>query len=553
MYPIGFEIDPIALTVLQNRLEGISEEMSIVLRRTAYSPNIKERADFSCAIFNYQGKMLAQAEAIPVHLGSMPFVAEPVINSFPHWKLGDAIVTNSPRSGFGGTHLPDITLLAPVFYEGKLTHVVANRAHHSDVGGMVPGSLPATSTEIYQEGLIIPPVRLYKAGTENNDVMDLIMENVRTPVERRGDLRAQYSSLLLGVRRLNELVDFHSASKIEVLQNDLLRRSELGTLARIKKLGAGSATFTDHLDNDGYDIDTPVKIQCTVSLPGDGTITFDFSGTDEERIGNCNAPLSVTTSACYYIVRLLTGRDVPSNSGCFQPVRVVTPKNSVVNPSANVATSSANTETSSRIVDVLIGAVNQIIPWPSASQGTMNNLIIGGVREGQVWSFYETIGGGVGAGPDHHGTSGIHSHMTNTENTPIEAMELSFPVRVREYSIRKNSGGSGKFSGGNGIIREIEVLSESTITFQTERRIFKPFGQGDQEITSGSNGQNLLFVKKYTKSDDNKLKNVLSSYKKNNNNYYIIGSRATIANASPNTRIRIKTPGGGGYLTDIKS
>jgi N-methylhydantoinase B len=527
-------IDPVALTVLQKRLQGIAEEMSVVLRKTAYSPNIKERADFSCAIFNGRGEMLAQAEAIPVHLGSMPFVAEPVIKLFPNWQEGDAIVTNSPRSGFGGTHLPDITLLAPVFDEGIMTHVVANRAHHSDVGGMVPGSLPSNSTEIFQEGLIIPPIRIFINGQENSDVMNLILENVRTPKERRGDLRAQYSSLMLGVRRIKEIMRSEKSWDLEQLQNEILYRSEKGTAQLLKALPVGTAKYTDYLDHDGVS-NKPVAISCEVSVPGDGTISFDFSDSDPETIGNCNAPLSVTTSACYYIVKLLTGRTIPTNSGCFRAITVTTKENSVVNPSQNAATSSANTETSSRIVDVIMGAVNQILPWPSASQGTMNNLIIGS----KSWSFYETIGGGTGAGPNKNGTSAIQSHMTNTENTPIEAMELTYPVRVREYSIREGSGGKGEMKGGDGIIREIELLSQATITLQTERRDFAPVGQGLEKTKDGKKGINKI------KSDG--LPDILQEYKKDEDGYYSIGSRDTIHNAPPYTRIRILTPGGGGY------
>ncbi len=539
-------IDPISLTVLQKRLEGISDEMSLVLRRTAYSPNIKERADFSCAIFDSLGQLIGQAEAIPVHLGSMPFVAKPVIDLFPDWKEGDAIITNSPRSGFGGTHLPDITLLAPVFYNGEFSHVVANRAHHSDVGGMVPGSLPANSTEIFQEGIIIPPVQLYKAGKENKDVMDLILENVRTPLERKGDLRAQYSSLMLGVRRINELMQKETGWDLNLMQNELLDRSERGTIEKIRKLPSAMVSFTDYLDNDGFDIAKPVKITCKITIPGDGTMNFDFKGTDGERTGNCNAPISVTKSACYYIVRLLTGRDVPTNSGCFRPVSVHAPENSVVNPSVNVATSSANTETSSRIVDVLMGAMAKIIPWPSASQGTMNNLLIGGVENGKPWSFYETIGGGTGAGFNNHGTSAIQSHMTNTENTPIEALELAYPVRVLEYSIRKDSGGKGEYNGGDGIIRELELLDTATITLQSERRISSPFGQGGSEITSAKKGFNKIWFPNIENIPINHL-----MYKKDENNYYLLNSRDTIIKASSQTRIRILTPGGGGYAKSI--
>ncbi|MHA2101538.1 MAG: hydantoinase B/oxoprolinase family protein, partial [Candidatus Kariarchaeaceae archaeon] len=277
-----------------------------------------------------------------------------------------------------------------------------------------------------------------------------------------------------------------------------------------------------------------VKISCKISLSGDGIINFDFEGTDRERLGNCNAPFSVTQSACFYIVRLLVGAEVPTNAGCFRPVRIKAPYRSVVNPTPNVATSSANTETSSRITDVLMGTMNKIIPWPSASQGTMNNLLIGGVYEGVPWSIYETIGGGTGAGPNSHGTSAIQSNMTNTENTPIEALEFSYPLRVREYSIRSGSGGKGNFRGGDGIIREMELLSSATITLQSERRVLSPWGQGPQQETDGQKGINELFLPK-SKDSDNKY------------THRILQSKETVTNVPFGTRIRVSTPGGGGY------
>lgn len=517
-------LDPISLTVLQRRLEGIANEMSLVLRKTAYSPNIKERADFSCAIFDNFGNLIAQAEAIPVHLGSMPFVASPVINIFKNWGEGDAIITNSPRSKFGGTHLPDITLLSPVFMDGKLAYVVANRAHHADVGGMVPGSLPANSTEIFQEGIIIPPVKLYINGKENEDVMNLILENVRTPNERRGDLRAQYSSLMLGVKRIKELIYTQKNWNLPEMQNELLKRSEIGTIEKIEQLNEGEGEFEDFLDSDGYKLNEPVKIKCKSTIKS-GSILFDFTGSDKEQIGNCNAPLSVTTSACYYVVRLLTGRDVPTNSGCFKPIKIIAPNNTVINPSANAATSSANTETSSRIVDVVMGSLAKFLDMPSASQGTMNNLLLGGIRtdNGEAWSIYETIGGGTGAGKGINGTSAIQSHMTNTENTPIEALELTYPLKVNRYCIREAEL-KGQFKGGKGITREIELLDDAILTLQTERRNFAPWGQPRGE-NDGLKGENILYK----------------------NGKLIKLNGKTSVRLVKGDRIIINTPSGGGY------
>ena len=515
-------------------MEAIAEEMSHVLRRTAYSPNIKERADYSCAIFNHEGKLLAQAEAIPVHLGSMPFVAKPIIEMFPDLKPGDAIVTNSPRSGFGGTHLPDITLLSPVFHENNLLFLVANRAHHADVGGMSPGSLPASSTEIYQEGLIIPPVRLYQEGEEIKDIMRMIMENVRTPVERRGDLRAQYSSLQLGVNRISTMIRENNWD-VGNLQEQLFEQSRRGTIELLGRYGQAITEFTDVMDDDGTG--HSVRIHCKITL-APKKIIFDFSNSDLQTTGNCNAPLSVTTSACYYVVRLLTGRTVPTNAGCFEPVEVIAPEGTVVNPGPNAATSSANTETSQRIVDVILGALAKHIPLPAASQGTMNNLLIGGTHQGTNWSIYETIGGGTGAGPEDNGTSAIQTHMTNTQNTPIEALELTYPLRVRQYSIRPESGGKGEHTGGDGIIREIELLDQATINIQSERRKNAPYSLGNQ-ATPGLTGKNIVFLPSTSGRDVNHINDEILS--ENN------APRIYIPNAPAHTIVRIETPGGGGW------
>ena len=518
-------IDPITLTIFQRRFEAITEEMSHVLRKTAYSPNIKERADFSCAIFDNCGNIIAQAEAIPVHLGSMPFVAKPILKMFKNLKEGDAIVTNSPRSKFGGTHLPDITLLSPVFLKNKLKYIVANRAHHADVGGSTPGSLPAKSSEIYQEGLIIPPVKLYNEGIENDAIMSIIMENVRTPYERRGDLRAQYSSLQLGMKRIHELVNIEPNWNFDNIQSSLINQSRIATIKRIQQLPKNKVSFTDYMDDDGFQ--NRVKITCSIEIAND-QIIFDFTGSSSQTQGNVNAPLSVTTSACYYVVRLLLGTSIPRNSGTFAPIVVIAPENTVVNPAAHHATSSANTETSTRIVDVVLGALSKLIDVPAASQGTMNNLIIGGIHNGNYWSIYETIGGGTGAGPNGHGVSAIQSHMTNTENTPIEALELSYPLLITEYSIRQNSGGKGQFNGGNGIVREIKLLDNATINIQSDRRNSVPYGlKGGQP---GSPGKNIIKLP----SDED----TTPDYNK---------SRVYVQNAPSGTIIRIETPGGGGW------
>lgn len=481
-------IDPILITILQKRLESVAEEMSIVLQKSSYSSNIKDRADFSCAIFDDEARLIAQAEAIPVHLGSMGFIAKPILEKYRNiWKDGDAIIVNSPRSEFGGTHLPDISLVSPVFHNNELKYIVANRAHHADVGGMTPGSLPGNSTEVYQEGLQIPPVMIYRQGKEVSDIMDLILENVRTPDERRGDLRAQYASLSLGVSRLSELLNKEDWD-FKQLGNALLDFSDKGTKEILESLPRGEATFSDYLDYDGNSPE-PVKITCKVTINDDG-IHFDFTGSDLQRKGNVNAPFSITTAASFYVVRLITGRIVPTNEGCFRRISVSAPLGTVVNPNINAATSSANTETSSRIVDVVLGAVAQLIDFPAASQGTMNNILIGGYKDGKPWTIYETIGGGAGASANVRGTDAIHTHMTNTKNTPIEALEMTYPLRIVEYSIRDGSGGEGLYRGGNGITRKYLLLEDATISLQTERRKYSPWGLNGGK--SGEIGLNLI-------------------------------------------------------------
>ncbi len=526
-------IDPILITVLQKRLEGISEEMGVVMRKTAYSPNIKERADYSCAIFDSDARLIAQAAAIPVHLGSMGFVAKPILEKYKSiWSDGDAIIVNSPRGEYGGTHLPDITLVTPVFHniEGKeeLKFIVANRAHHADVGGQVPGSLPGQSTEIYQEGLIIPPVRLFIQGEENSDVMELILENVRTPRERRGDLRAQYSSLLLGSRRLKDLlVDSTFTNSVESLIDALLDKSEEATRTKLKVIPDQIVSFHDYLDSDGI-TDNQVKIDCTLEVDN-GDMIFDFTNSASQQVGNCNAPVSITTAGVYYVVRLITGKDVPTNEGCFRSISIKTSSNSVVNQSYDAPTSSANTETSQRIVDVVLGCVQKLdglnIPRIAASQGTMNNVIIGN----KDFTVYETIGGGSGATSLQNGTSAIHTHMTNTQNTPIEALELAYPLRVREYGIRDNSGGDPGtgFRGGDGIVRKIELMVDAKISLQTERRVLKPWGIDDGG--AGKVGKNIL----YQLQED-------GSYHEKT----LPGKLSTQANKGD--IIKIETPGGGG-------
>ncbi len=519
-------MDRILLAILQKKLESIAEEMATSLRLTALSPNIKERADFSTAIFSATGELIAQADAIPVHLGSMSASVVEGLKAFKGtFEPGDVIIHNSPFRG--GTHLPDITAIMPVFIEesDRPRFFVANRAHHADVGGMVPGSLPGTSTEVFQEGMIIPPVKLFSGGELSEDLLSLLLENYRTPQERRGDFMAQVGANRKGVERMQELAKEYGTNTILTAQKVLLEMTENATRSFIKSLEEGSYEFTDYLDSDGISPE-PIPIKVSVHIRGESAIV-DFEGTAPQVKGNANAPLAVTKSAVYYVFRCLTGEHVPANSGGFRPIEIRAPKGCVVNPVWPAAVSSGNTETSQRIVDVVFGALAQATDIvPAASQGTMNNVLVGG-RDPQtqrLFSYYETIGGGTGATKNKNGEDAIHSHMTNTWNTPIEALETAYPIRVTAYYVRKDSGGRGLHRGGDGIVREYEFLTPVTISLQTERRIFSPWGlYGGKK---GKVGRNLLIRK--------------------NGEIEELPGRITIT-AEAGDRLRVETPGGGGY------
>ncbi|MBI4596041.1 MAG: hydantoinase B/oxoprolinase family protein, partial [Candidatus Tectomicrobia bacterium] len=464
------DYDPIKLEIFKNALISIAEEMGAVLRRAAYSPNIKERQDFSCAIFDGQGKMVVQGEHLPVHLGSMPLSVAQVIQDL---DLGpdDVAILNDPYRG--GTHLPDITMVAPVYVPGEEVPVffVANRAHHADVGGMTWGSMPL-ATEIYQEGLIIPPLKLVNRGQLDVGLMKLILANVRTPEEREGDLITQWSSDTLGTRRLLEIVSKYGLTQVREYMKALQQYAERMVRAAIAQLPDGTYCFEDALDDDGID-SGPIKIRVRVSIKHDD-VTVDFTGTDTQVKGSLNAVYAVTLSAVAYVFRVLVQDDIPFNAGCMAPLKVIAPRGTVVNASFPAAVVGGNVETSQRIVDVLLGALSQAAPHliPAASSGTMNNVTIGGfdpIRKAP-FSYYETIGGGMGARPNKNGLNGIHTHMTNTLNTPVEALESAYPLRVMAYCLRHNSGGAGVFKGGEGIRREIKFLCEAKVTVLSDRR-----------------------------------------------------------------------------------
>jgi N-methylhydantoinase B len=499
--------DPVRLEVFKHLFASVADEMGVVLRKAAYSPNIKERRDFSCALFDARGNMISQAAHIPVHLGSMPLSVAAVIRDFEFTvndgeqrkrpaglQPGDMVILNDPYRG--GTHLPDITLVAPVFVDdvqgyARLIGFVANRAHHADVGGMVPGSMPV-AREIYQEGLIIPPMKLLSGGAANQAVLDLILANVRTPQERQGDLHAQIAANHRGAARLQELVSRYGAGEVDHYMRGLIAYTERMVRRLIAGLPDGLYTFTDHLDDDGLGhVHIPITVRITID--GD-TATVDFTGSAPQQQGSVNAVYAITLSAVYYVFRCLVGLDVPNNAGCLAPIRVIAPEGSIVNALKPAPVAGGNVETSQRIVDVLLGALAQAASArvPAASQGTMNNVTIGGWDPSRqsAFAYYETIGGGMGARPDRHGASAVHTHMTNTLNTPTEALEYAYPLRVRCYEIREGSGGHGRYCGGDGIRRDIETLTEAQVSLLTERRQSSPYGLAGGN--NGTPGQNVL-------------------------------------------------------------
>ncbi|MAF10150.1 5-oxoprolinase [Candidatus Poribacteria bacterium] len=481
--------DAVRLEVFKHLFASVADEMGVVLRRTAYSPNIKERRDFSCALFDASGRMVAQAAHIPVHLGAMPLSLRACIEAL-EFAPGDVAILNDPYRG--GTHLPDITLVTPIHLDdGTPIGFAANRAHHADVGGMSPGSMPL-SRELYQEGVIIPPLKLVEAGETNEALWAMLLANVRTPDERAGDLRAQLAANHKGAERLRALIARYGAEEATEYMDALLAYSERMTRRLIETLPDGRYEYADFLDNDGVTSD-PVEIRVAVTVDGDEA-TVDFTGSSAQCAGNVNAVYAITLSATYYVFRALIGLDIPSNAGCHAPIRVIAPEGSVVNARRPAAVAGGNVETSQRITDVLLGALAQACPGrvPAASQGTMNNVTIGGwnPKRDEPYAYYETIAGGMGARPGKDGADAIHNHMTNTMNTPVEALEYAYPFRVREYSVRRGSGGDGAFRGGDGVNREVELLSDAQVTILAERRKFPPYGLAGGE--PGKTGHNVV-------------------------------------------------------------
>jgi N-methylhydantoinase B len=470
-------VDPVTLEVVRNAAAAVCEEMNATLVRTSYSPNIKERKDCSCALFDADGALVAQAENLPVHLGAMPFSVAAALESFPPETLspGDAVLLNDPYEG--GAHLPDLTLVTPVFVEGELVALSANRAHHADVGGATAGSVGADSTEIYQEGLRIPPVKLRAGGEPNDAVYDLIERNVRTPEERRGDLRAQVAANETGADRVRELVGRYGTDTYRASLSAIQAYSERRIRAELDAFPDGEYRFEDVLDGDGRGA-TDLPIVATVTVEGD-SVSIDYAGSADQTAGPVNAVLAVTVSATYYAVRAVTDPDIPPNAGCYRPIAVDAPSGSIVNPGPPAAVVGGNLETSQRVTDAVLGAFAEAVPARAAAagQGTMNNVTFGGTDDdGDPFAFYETQAGGFGAHADGDGMDAVHVHMSNTLNTPAEVLETAYPLRVRRYALRPDTGGAGRHRGGLGLRRDIEVLTDATCSLLADRQRNAPYG-----------------------------------------------------------------------------
>ena len=534
--------DPVKLEIFKSLYSSVAEEMGVSLRRSAFSPNIKERRDYSCAVFNRDGVLIAQGDHMPVHLGSMPMSVRAALETL-QLGPGDIAVLNDPYAG--GTHLPDVTMVAAVYGSGQWPvasgqqedrkssttnrrkpareaanqhwplvtghrplFYVANRAHHADIGGATPGSM-GRADEIYQEGLRIPPVKLMVGGAINQDVMRLIAANVRLPEEREGDLTAQLGAIRTGEARLLEIVERYGFKEADEYARHLIRY-----------------TAEEFLDDDGF-TDQPVRIAVKITIRGEAA-TVDFTGSAPQVRGPINAVEAITVSAVYYVFRCLIPDDVPASWGIIEPITVIAPTGTVVNARPPAPVAGGNVETSQRIVDaVLLALAATGAAVPAASQGTMNNLTIGGTdqRTGRQFAYYETAAGGMGARPVADGIDGVHTHMTNSLNTPAEAMEYAFPVRVRRYAIRRESGGAGRYRGGDGIVRELELLTDAQVTLLSDRRKTRPYGLRGGE--AGRAGRAVLITKAGTRE---------------------LGSKQSV-HASAGDRIRIETPGGGGYGT----
>ncbi len=510
----GGDLDAVELEILRTQLESVAEEMGEVLVRGAYSPNITERRDCSTALFDAAGRLVTQAEHIPVHLGAMPAAVDAVLDRDP--DPGDVWALNDPFAG--GTHLPDVTLVSPIAdpRDGAVVGYGVSRAHHADVGGSVPGSMPAGAREIHAEGLRIPPVRLVAAGDRRDEVEGLLLANVRDPHARQVDLRAQIAANERGAERVGDLLDRHG-DRLRAAFDAVRRYARDRTRSALGSLPDGTYEAGDVLEGDGVsDADIPIEVAVTV----DGaSLTVDFAGTADQVPGNVNAPLSVTKSAVYYVLRCIIPPDVPANGGCYEPLTVRAPRGSLLDPEPPAAVVGGNVETSQRVADVVFAALADAAPdrVPAGGQGTMNNLVVGSPD----FAYYETVGGGAGAGPDRDGGSGVQVGMTNTQNTPVEALEATYPLRVERYALRPGSGGTGQYSGGDGILRALRLETDATVSILSERRRHPPRG-----LAGGHDGETGV----------------------NRVGGEVVGAKVT-REVLAGTVVTVATPGGGGYGT----
>ncbi len=504
-------INTIELALFASKINAICDQMGAVLQQTAFSPNIRDRLDYSCAIFDVDGQLCAQAAHIPVHLGSMAYAMRDIVNA-RDWQDGDTVILNNPF--MGGTHLPDVTFVSPVFANRKLHGFVANRAHHADIGSESPGSMPISSS-VNEEGLLISPTLIGKQHQLLEDVLHGITRNLRAPDIAEADFKAQYSVNLTGSRALIALIqNCTQTSFADYLDhlNDYARR-----IARhvLHKLPDGSYPFSDVLDDDALE-NNAIRISCTLNVHND-RVTVDFTGSSKQVPGNVNCPVSVTAAAVYYCFRCLMPDYMPNCAGSFDVIDLVVPDGSLLNADYPAAVAAGNVETSTRVVDVVLGALAQALPdrIPAASHGSMNNIAMGAAN----WSYYETLGGGMGASLGRNGCHAVQTHMTNTLNTPVEVLELHYPLRVNQYAIRHDSGGKGRYTGGNGLQRHYQFLEQAQVTLLTERRHSRPWGL--QAGNAGKSGENRL-------------------------NGMILPAKTSVA-VEPGDELIIKTPGGGGW------
>ncbi len=512
--------DSIKTELFRNIFQSVCDEMGNVLKLSALSPNIKERNDFSCALFLSNGESFAFGSHIPVHLGSMPLSVKTAIRSFS-LDEGDIAIMNDPFAG--GTHLPDITLVSPYWYKNSLLFYIACRAHHSDIGGIQPGSMPLAS-DIFQEGLIIPPIKLCSKNKINRDIISLILANNRTPREREGDIKAQVAAINRGKTRLKSLIDYYGADQIRHYAAGVVEYTDQLFRLILQEIPEGTYSFTDLLDDDGFDTrDINLTVDIRVNKK---SITFDFSKSSPPVRGCINANEAIAYSSVLFCLISIFEGQVPINSGIMRSVRIITGRDSILNARKPSAVAGGNVETSQRVVDVILGALSSCrkLDIPSASQGTMNNITFGGYdSRGCFFTYYETIGGGSGACRGYDGESAVHSHMTNSLNTPVEILESAMPIKIIRYAVRKNSGGRGKFRGGNGIIREFQCLERLSISIISERRRNSPYGLFGGE--PGRKGKNTLIRR---------------------NRRYAIPSKTNFTGMAQDI-ILICTPGGGGY------